>query len=416
MIIRFLVVALFLFPLVLFAEPQSESPAQKQTVTLNGVTFDSDYDNGSMGEVSALGPDHFRVELHQEQSSEGRGRTRYWFRFKISGAAGRTLVLEIYHKASPRPWLRVDGGKWRQTTLLEAPSTDSLRLEIPEDSEVVEVSFFEPIGFQEHLDWTRGIINYSPHARMETIGFTHQGRPIHMVTITDDGFPLASKRRVWAHARVHAGEVTSSHTMIGWLQQMTEDSPLGEALRQNFIVHLVPMVNADGVYLGHTRWDALGRDPERQWCEPMTHEGALALKSQVDEFMESGAPIEVMLNLHSTQGNFSGTFFFEHVRPSVTQEIEEMQDRYLEALDFATPLFDRLELEERQLAECHFIESYFWNCWPGQTMAITHEGHFRRRITDWEWITGEDYREIGRAQARALFHYFSIEPPVNIAK
>lgn len=41
-------------------------------------------------------------------------------------------------------------------------------------------------------------------------------------------------------------------------------------------------------------------------------------------------------------------------------------------------------------------------------MALTHEGHFFRRITDNEWITGPDYVALGRAQAAALVTYFDL--------
>ncbi len=43
-------------------------------------------------------------------------------------------------------------------------------------------------------------------------------------------------------------------------------------------------------------------------------------------------------------------------------------------------------------------------------MAMTHEGHFYRRITDNEWITPADYEEIGRAMALALIEYFDQTP------
>ena len=61
-----------------------------------------------------------------------------------------------------------------------------------------------------------------------------------------------------------------------------------------------------------------------------------------------------------------------------------------------------------QLAACRFIESYFWNNWREDVMAMTHEGHFHRRITDNGWITGEDYEELGRAQAAALIEYLGL--------
>jgi len=46
-------------------------------------------------------------------------------------------------------------------------------------------------------------------------------------------------------------------------------------------------------------------------------------------------------------------------------------------------------------------------------MAMTHEGHYYRRITDNEWLTEGDYHEIGKAMAIALIEYFNLPPYVE---
>ena len=74
------------------------------------------------------------------------------------------------------------------------------------------------------------------------------------------------------------------------------------------------------------------------------------------------------------------------------------------------PLFGNLDPQASQLNATLFIESYFWNNWKESVMAMTHEGHFYTRITDGQYITGDDYKEIGRAQAVALISYFNLPP------
>ena len=81
----------------------------------------------------------------------------------------------------------------------------------------------------------------------------------------------------------------------------------------------------------------------------------------------------------------------------------------------ATPLFDNLDPQTSQLNSTVFIESYYWNHWGESVMAMTHEGHYYTRITDGQYITGDDYKEIGRSLAVALINYFNLPPftPVN---
>jgi hypothetical protein len=109
-------------------------------------------------------------------------------------------------------------------------------------------------------------------------------------------------------------------------------------------------------------------------------------------------------------GRFKDSFFFKHKNPSVTHEFEEVQQRYIEAFRNATPLFDNLEDMSSELHPNQFVESYYWHNWGDSVMAMTYEGHFGRRITDNDWISDEDYRELGRALAVALIEYFELPP------
>jgi hypothetical protein len=294
-------------------------------------------------------------------------------------------------------------------TTNEAPNTSTLILPFAPETQTVELAFFEPLGYAETLTAVSNLVAASPHASIAPLGQSFEGRNLHLVTVNDLTFPAAGKRRVWVHARVHAGEITSSHAMLGFLAQILEDSDAGRRLREHVIFTVVPQVNVDGIHRGYTRWDAQGIDQESEWCNIRVPEVAL-LKTRVDAFMTSANPISVALNLHSTVGNFTDSFFFKHVTPSVTANFETIQQNYINAVNAATPLFDNLSAQTSQLNACTFIESYFWNNWGESVMALTHEGHYYRRITDNAWTDGAHYREIGRALARALIQYYNLPP------
>ncbi len=385
---------------------------QKITKTVDGITFTSDYDNGSLEDVSSVGIDEFNCTIYGEPGA--LGTAKYWFRFKMTGVAGRTITLNIDHSRNPRPVISLDGVTWRRLTAGEAPSLYQIVLAFGPSEDSAELAFFYPFGVAEIYQQVSDIVNTTEHASTQTIGQSFQGRDMWMVTVTDTTVPDTDKHRVWVHSRVHAGEVTATHTVLGILEQITENSPLGELLRRHCIFNIVPLMNIDGVFLGHTRWDSQGFDIERDWCTPVTLPEVLNIKAQVDNFMAGSNPIEVALNLHATQGNYVDTFFFKHVQPSVTTNFEQIQQNYIDAFDNATPLFDNLSPHTSQLHACYFIESYFWNNWGENVMALTHEGHFYRRITDSDWITDEDYRELGREQAAALVEYLNLPGFTNV--
>ncbi len=389
-----------------------QTTPQKITRTVGGIIFDSNYDNGSLLDVTSAGPNEYDCTIYTEQGE--LGSRRYWFRFRMSGVAGRTITLNIDHSVNPRPVVRIGQGDWRRMTADEAPSGSRVVLSFSPEEEEAEVAFFFPLGFSETYHEVARLIEGKVFASTEVIGTSYQGRDMWMVTVTDPNVPDGGKRRMWVHSRAHAGEVTSTHTMLGILEQTTEDTALGRFLRRKCIFNIVPLQNMDGVYLGHTRWDSQGIDPERQWGNPSRIPEVENLYHQVNEFMAGPNPIEVALNLHATQGNYLDTFFFKHVYPSVTVAFEEIQQNYIDDFDRATPLFDNLSPQTSQLNPTVFIESYFWNNWGESVMAMTHEGHFYRRITDQAFITDADYRALGRAQAEALVEYFDLEQAIPL--
>ncbi len=396
------------------------SNAMKMTTTVQNITFDSNYDNGSIYQVVGAGGDTFNLSLFEETGEIGL--RKYHFRFTMTGdLVGRTLTLNLDHSEIRRPFLRyqINGvwQPWRRMTTVESPSLTRMVLSPPANTTAAECAFFEPVSYSEiHKRIASLLGNKAPDADVtsEVIGLSFQGRELNMLTITDSSVSTASKQRVWMHSRAHSGEVTSSHTMLGFLSKALEDSETGKRLRRNLIIHIVPVQNADGVYLGLTRWDSQGIDPERQWPNPFRIPEVGSLKLKVDEFMASPNPIKVALNMHSTIGSFSDNFFFKHVRPCVTIDKEIIVQNYIDALDTSSILFNNQSPQTSCLSATLFIESYFWNNWGAAVMAVTHEGHYYLRTGTSVDVTGTDYYNLGRDMGTALIEYFSI-PLLNAA-
>lgn len=157
---------------------------------------------------------------------------------------------------------------------------------------------------------------------------------------------------------------------------------------------------------------AQGIDLESEWC--FTRPAAIpvpevnALETQVDSLMAGPNPISVALNLHSTRGTFADSFFFKHLAPSVSPTFEIIQQNYIDAVNAVSRLFKNASPQTSQLNPCTYVESYFWNNWGESVMALKHEGHYFRRQTDNDWITGADYRSIGGPLAIGLLAYFPL--------
>lgn len=81
-------------------------------------------------------------------------------------------------------------------------------------------------------------------------------------SVTRDG-----RRRsvVMITCRVHPGETPCSHTLRGFIDFVTGDSPAAVKLRERVTFVVVPMLNPDGCALGNYRTDSMGVDLNRAW-------------------------------------------------------------------------------------------------------------------------------------------------------
>jgi murein tripeptide amidase MpaA len=79
---------------------------------------------------------------------------------------------------------------------------------------------------------------------------------------------MKKKRGIVISSRVHPGETGASFMMKGALDYLVGPSIGAKILRDNFVIKIVPMVNADGVINGNTRCSLAGVDLNRCWMDP----------------------------------------------------------------------------------------------------------------------------------------------------
>ena len=107
--------------------------------------------------------------------------------------------------------------------------------------------------------------------RREVLGRSRQGRNLEVLTVAsdaaDEGDP--AKPVFFVSARVHHGEVPASHMFNGLLKFLLRGKDKrAEVARKSFVFKLVPMLNPDGVELGHYRCDSRGQNLNRFYADP----------------------------------------------------------------------------------------------------------------------------------------------------
>ncbi len=113
------------------------------------------------------------------------------------------------------------------------------------------------------------------------------GLPIYNLTISSIKPSLKKKRVIYITARVHAGETHSSFIMAKLIDELcssnAQEKYKFEALFQNFVIKLVPMINPDGVCIGNARTSLIGLDLNRRWNAPnlIIHPEVFFLKKEM---------------------------------------------------------------------------------------------------------------------------------------
>jgi hypothetical protein len=181
-------------------------------------------------------------------------------------------------------------------------------------------------------------IDRSPHTRVEVIGKTVQGRDLHLVTVTDFSVADDAKKIVWLQARQHAWEAGTSQVLEGALRFICSDDAKAAELRKRVVFKFTPMMDPDGCATGGVRFNANGWDVNRHWDEVDLRDKEILrrmpeiwyVKRAIFAQMDSGHPIDLMINMHNEEQN-------DHVTTMVDDAAKkEMMNRLFDHLSQET--------------------------------------------------------------------------------
>jgi hypothetical protein len=300
------------------------------------ITFNTNFEGGSIGRIEKLGPATFRCRVEGQCDERGRNRQASWYFFRMDAVRGREVTVTLtdfvgeYNDtpgACPMgptivPVFSEDGLTWRHVPRDAAVWDDAkkeltLRLRPAGDSIwLAHVPPYTPADLGRLLAHVRRC----PDAVVEAIGKTARGRDLQTVTVTDPAPDPATgpKPVIWLIAREHAWEAGTSYVMDGALRFITSDDELAVDLRRHVVFHFSPMVDVDGCLAGKVRFNANGYDVNRHWDEvDLRHPEYLQRMPEIwytkkaivsaaaRERMASGngPGIDLVVNLHNTETN-----------------------------------------------------------------------------------------------------------------
>jgi cytosolic carboxypeptidase protein 6 len=291
--------------------PIEETTRRTMGFRAEGVWFSNELSGGRLNDVWREGDTLFVARIRPENAPINNSA---WYAFKVWSAEPRTVPVQLrYDDGRHRYWpkVRLRDGAWMPldsaaVSVDTAANTATLRLPVGPDT--LWVAGQKLITTVELERWQDSLAVLSQASR-EVIGTSRLGRAIHMLTIADDpaASPVAAsgagpgaRPHVLLIGRQHPPEVTGTLAMLRFVEELAGDSPLARAFRQRFRVLAVPMVNPDGVDLGHWRHNVGGVDLNRDWVAFRQPETAAVRDVFLSVRDDVGAEVWFAADFHST--------------------------------------------------------------------------------------------------------------------
>ncbi|MDJ0643612.1 MAG: M14-type cytosolic carboxypeptidase [Erythrobacter sp.] len=283
---------------------EAHSPPAAETCETGSVKLDKDFVAGAFASCETVDANTFRIAIAPED--EGEINCSPWYAFRLTPARRATVTVEIdYARCGHRYWPKtsIDGRKWTRLPegSVEITGEDDMRrarLTLELGSEPVFVSAQEIIGPEDFTNWLDRI-ERPGFATRDLLGQSAQGRDIERLTIADP--ETRQRETVVLVGRQHPPEVTGTLALAPFVETLMEDSALARAFRTRFETIVVPLLNPDGVVLGHWRHNTGGVDLNRDWgpfTQPETQ-----LMDGLLRGIESDPErrLRVLLDFHSTR-------------------------------------------------------------------------------------------------------------------
>jgi murein tripeptide amidase MpaA len=248
--------------------------------------INSAFDSGNI-KVLAIDGDTAQLEIRKDAHSE----FYQWFHFRVSGAKGRTITLNITNcggSAYPGGWIdykarySIDRTDWRQEAATRY-ANGTLTIEHICETDIVWFAYFAPYSIERHHDLVTRISGLPGVTHVE-LGQSIEGQPIDLLRMG------SGPTQVWLYARQHPGESMAEHWIEGVLEMLTapedeHDARVAKSLLKKCTFHIILNMNPDGSCRGHLRTNAVGVNLNREWASPSAEKSpeVLCVLSEMDK-------------------------------------------------------------------------------------------------------------------------------------
>jgi len=265
-----------------------------------GVYADNLFDGARLNNFKYLRQDTFQATISPE--NEPINPSAY-YAFRLWSSTPKEIVVELnytagFHRYPPK--ISKDGETWQVIDSLQVQlHTDSINafVRLPLSSDTLWVAAQELQTSTDVTHWCQDQAEKTG-VTFQSIGNSKLGRPLQMLDILE-GSPQG-KDIIAILSRQHPPEVTGYFAMQAFVEELLADKPLSNDFRKKYHLLVYPLMNPDGVDLGHWRHSAGGIDLNRDWAYYHQPENLQVANSIVKIARTNKAKVILGIDFHST--------------------------------------------------------------------------------------------------------------------
>ncbi len=225
-----------------------------------------------------------------------------WYAFQIWSELNRTIYLRLHyteHEHRYNPKISDDGEEWvaLDTSLISLmPDSVDAILKLELSPKPLWVAAQEIQDHRRVGEWVNQWKD-NPLVSIGTAGKSVQGRSMYYMNLSKGA--VKNKPTVVVISRQHPPEVTGYFAMQAFIEKIITDGGANGFL-DKYRVMVYPLMNPDGVDLGHYRHNTGGIDMNRDWSKYHQPEIRQVTNHIVKEAREGNNNVVLGLDFHST--------------------------------------------------------------------------------------------------------------------
>lgn len=325
--------------------------------------FANDYDGARLKAVQKTSDGIYHVLVAPEKTPINQSP---WYGFQVWSDKDTLVHIQLDYASGFRhrynPKVSLNGINWQSLAsvqLVGEDGTKSARFSLPVSKGKTWVSAQPNIPTHAVYTWIEQVNKQVP-LRKEEAGKTALGKPLYVYGAGN----AASEKRLLVMGRQHPPEITGHYAYVSFVEYLLSDAADAKAFRDNYYIYFIPVVNPDGVDLGHWRTNANGVDLNRDWDAFKQPESRAIRDYIAKEVKDKGRELYFAIDFHST-----GSDIFYTIDPNLPTRIAQFVPNWISSLKEAIPGYEPLVKPLYFEGPTYTAYSYFYKNYQAESLV-----------------------------------------------